>query len=338
MVDQPSPSCSNGSKEHPNNNNNNNNNKNESLIVQSLVEVDSCCSTKNSTNTYALRKSPIVPWNKQLLSIITVPLMMPVLALWSVAMATPLKNTLLSMVIPKCMDVVGKEFSQERQTLLQDLHGKILDVGSGGGAYLDYCPTADTTSATATSVTNQTTSANGDRIDEIRNDDNNRKPTTEKVIALEPNRQMHNTIRTRGKHLVKENKLEIVSSMEEVLANEAPESFDWVILGNVLCEVNDVAKTLDQIDQLLKPGGKVYFSEHVARPVGTWQRRYQDWINPLFRHIGGGCNCNHDSLLEMQKRRNWNVIFWQYEHVQVCMGYFVVGLAQKLKDKQDKLN
>jgi len=42
-----------------------------------------------------------------------------------------------------------------------------------------------------------------------------------------------------------------------------PKSVDWIILGNVLCEIPDVDEALRILDRLLKPGGRVYYSEHV---------------------------------------------------------------------------
>jgi SAM-dependent methyltransferase len=256
----------------------------ENLLVQTL-----------GGSTYALRKSPIVPWNQRLTkiatSILTAPLIVSFGLLWSVAMATPLKHTLMALLIPRNMETITKEFHAERGTLLKDVRGRVMDVGSGGGAYLVHCSNAD------------------------------------EVVAIEPIVNMHDLIREKGKHL---KKLTIVSTLDELLKSERADSFDWVILGNVLCEVPSVPKTLEQIDFLLKPGGKVYFSEHIARSKGTWKRWIQDTVNPCWRYIGAGCNCNRDSVSEI-RGRGWDVIAWKYDHIQACMGPFVLGLAQKPK-------
>jgi photosystem II stability/assembly factor-like uncharacterized protein len=53
-------------------------------------------------------------------------------------MATPLRSTLLSMFVPRIMESVDKEFHTERKTLLSGISGRVLDVGSGGGAYMRY--------------------------------------------------------------------------------------------------------------------------------------------------------------------------------------------------------
>ena len=46
------------------------------------------------------------------------------------------------------------------------------------------------------------------------------------------------------------------------------ESFDAAIVSLVLCTVADVKKTLQEILRVLKPGGNLYFIEHVAAPKG----------------------------------------------------------------------
>jgi len=253
-------------------------NNNKKMIVQTLDESD-----------YSLRVSPRRPWTKTVASFVTAPHMLPFGLIWGMAMATPLRATLISMMIPRIMDLTAKEFQQERQDLLQNVSGKVLDVGSGAGAYLEHCQKADL------------------------------------VVAVEPVEQLHESIRKRGRGI---KNLRIVSWLVNVMEIEEPCSFDWVILGNVLCEVEDLETTLKQIDVLLKPGGKVYFSEHIARPKGTWQRYIQDKVNPMWRHMGGGCNCNRDSLTAIQNQ-GWEVVAWTYHHIQVCMGPFVLGLAQK---------
>lgn len=118
----------------------------------------------------------------------------------------------------------------------------------------------------------------------------------------------------------------------ETYVREHPQqraTFDWVILGNVLCEIDDQISALQCINHVLKPGGHVYFSEHIGAPKGTWTRRLQDFINPIWRTAGGGCNCNHDSLENIQKTPGWQVIFWNYNGFKVGLAPFVLGLAMK---------
>ena len=255
------------------------------LVTQSL----------GNGETFSLRASPTVPWYKTAaktcVGIASVPIWLPAGLVWFVGVSIPpLRDFLFSIMIPRVMNMVDKEFKRERKTLLQNVSGKVLDVGSGGGAYLQYCNAAD------------------------------------QVVAVEPNLDMHKAIREAGKHL---QQLSIVRDISDVASDPSTaSSFDWVIFGNVLCEVPHAPTTIAQVDSLLKPGGKIYFSEHLGAPLGTWRRRFQNWVNPLWRHAGGGCNCNRDSLDDLQKL-SYDIVAWKYEHVRVCMGPMVLGLALK---------
>lgn len=97
----------------------------------------------------------------------------------------------------------------------------------------------------------------------------------------------------------------------------------------VLCEVDNARETIEKVDSILKPDGRVYFMEHIGCEHGTWERSIQDLVNPLYRVARGGCNCNVDSLKIMQECTNWTVVKWDYDHIKVMLGKIVVGLAKK---------
>jgi hypothetical protein len=60
--------------------------------------------------------------------------------------------------------------------------------------------------------------------------------------------------------------------------------------------VPDQRQVLEEIKQLLAPGGRLFFVEHVAAHPGTCTRVVQDSINPVYTILAGGCNCNRDTL------------------------------------------
>ena len=244
-------------------------------------------------NSYTLVVPSASPWPvslaKNILTLVAAPLIVPSLMVSSILMSTSLRNKLISIFVPWFMGKVDGLFSKERSILLRTIgpETSVLDVGSGGGAYLAYCQSA------------------------------------KRVVAVEPVKEMHHKIRHAGKNL---RELTTVSDLQDL--NEE-ESFDFCILGNVLCEVPNVDSTLQQIDRHLKPGAMVYFSEHIGRPKGTWQRWIQNTINPWYCHTSGGCNCNRDSLQSLQRMGNWNIIYWTFGNVQVVLGPMVLGLAVK---------
>ena len=68
--------------------------------------------------------------------------------------------------------------------------------------------------------------------------------------------------------------------------------FDAVVIGLALCSIPDPQLALAEIARVLKPGGRFRFMEHVRGEDGTLLARVQDIINPAWRVISGGCNCN----------------------------------------------
>jgi SAM-dependent methyltransferase len=205
----------------------------------------------------------------------------------------------INKMINTVMCIVADLFDEHRAELLQGIQTDhtVLDLGAGAGHYMKFLCKAN------------------------------------RLIALEPIPNFHKNYRQKAIDAgMKETQIEVHGCVIESYMEKNPEmkaSFDWVILGNVLCEVDNQQSTLNCVNQLLKPGGYVYFSEHVASPKGTWIRTLQDLVNPIWRTAGGGCNCNRDSLVNIRSIPCWQVIAWEYNGFQVGLGPFVLGLALK---------
>ena len=144
-------------------------------------------------------------------------------------------------------------------------------------------------------------------------------------MAVESIEPLHPSIRKAGKEL---KKLSIVSTIDEAIKKEE-EMFDYIIFSNILCKIPNPKEALQKADAVLAPGGKVFFSEHIGRPAGTWTRTFQNVCNPIWCHAAGGCNCNRDTVELIRQMKGWEVISWQYEHKQIISGPFVLGLAVK---------
>ena len=71
-------------------------------------------------------------------------------------------------------------------------------------------------------------------------------------------------------------------------------SFDEVVVTLTLCSVDDPGQVLAEMRRVLKPGGRYHFFEHVAAD-DPWYRRLQEWLNPLQRVLGCGCNMNRET-------------------------------------------
>lgn len=63
--------------------------------------------------------------------------------------------------------------------------------------------------------------------------------------------------------------------------------FDVIVSCLVLCTVADLARSLSELNRVLKPGGELRLLEHVAAE-GTW-RRVQGALQPVYRWMSAGC-------------------------------------------------
>lgn len=66
-------------------------------------------------------------------------------------------------------------------------------------------------------------------------------------------------------------------------------SADTIVLTYTLCTIPDWHKALLQMRRVLKPGGKLLFSEHGEAPDANI-KHWQEKINPYWKCIVGGCN------------------------------------------------
>ena len=74
----------------------------------------------------------------------------------------------------------------------------------------------------------------------------------------------------------------------------ADEHFDSAVCTLVLCTVEDQRSALAELRRVLRPGGRLYFCEHV-RSADEGVARWQDRLHRPWRWFGHGCNCNRDT-------------------------------------------
>ncbi|MGJ5631704.1 class I SAM-dependent methyltransferase [Nostoc sp. CALU 1950] len=181
--------------------------------------------------------------------------------------------------------------AQLKQAFFADLDGRVLEIGPGAGANLSYYPT------------------------DIY------------WIGIEPNPFMHSYLKEEAERFGLHN-IELRLGSAERLEIE-DNSIDVVVSTHVLCSVTDLVTTLREIRRVLKPDGRFLFIEHVAAECGTWTRRIQDGIEPVWKTMFDNCHPNRETgeILE-------NVGFESVDYQQFNLSFpifspHIAGVARK---------
>ncbi len=113
-----------------------------------------------------------------------------------------------------------------------------------------------------------------------------------KVVAVEPNPNMHTSLRAAAVEHDVDLEIRTVQG-ERIDVDDA--TADGVVATLVLCGVDDPDAVVGEVRRILKPGGTYFFLEHVAAPPGTATRRIQDLVHRPHRWLANGCETNRDT-------------------------------------------
>ncbi|MGD8328423.1 MAG: class I SAM-dependent methyltransferase [Acidobacteriota bacterium] len=150
----------------------------------------------------------------------------------------------------------GDEIERRKRTLLAAVHGTVVEIGAGAGANLRLYPQA-----------------------------------VDLLLLIEPNAHLRPYLRREASRQGRS--VEVRSGTAEHM-EVADEFADFVVSTLVLCSVDDLRATLDEVLRVLKPGGVFVFVEHVAAPRGTPLRRWQRRLRRFWRMIGDGCTLDRE--------------------------------------------
>jgi len=116
------------------------------------------------------------------------------------------------------------------------------------------------------------------------------KARVRRIVGVDPALQMHALALRRIKAAGLEVELLGLSAEKLPLKDQ---TFDTVVCTYTLCSIPDPVRALAEIRRVLRPGGKLLFSEHGLAPdesVRRWQRRLQ----PIWGPLAGGCSLSLD--------------------------------------------
>ena len=111
----------------------------------------------------------------------------------------------------------------------------------------------------------------------------------------------------------------------------APSSFDGVVATLVFCSVKEGYQFLDAINKALKIGGTFFFLEHI-KSKSLPRRLLQHLINPIWRAISGGCQCNRPTDVRLLSDSRFTVLSSDYFRTSAGFPWVkdhVIGVIKK---------
>ena len=152
-----------------------------------------------------------------------------------------------------------KPIMRQREKVVHQAEGVVLELGCGTGTNFGLY--------------------DADKVDHLH--------------AIEP----HPPMVDRAKTTWEDGGYEIPCDIHTCGAEAVPledKSVDTAVITFVLCTIPDWQSSLQEVRRVLKPGGRVLFSEHGLAPdegVAKWQRR----IEPVWKKMAGGCHLTRDT-------------------------------------------
>jgi len=185
-----------------------------------------------------------------------------------------------------------KDIADRKRALFADVHGNVLEIGPGTGSNLSYYP-----------------------------------PDIH-WIGVEPNRFMHPYLQKEAERLGLD--IDLRSGIAERLDAE-DNSMDAVVSTLVLCSVDNLAATLQEVLRVLKPTGRFFFLEHVAAPKGTGLRRVQHWARPFWKTLADGCHPDRETWIALENAGFDSVSYQHFRanNLPPMISPQIIGIATK---------
>ena len=181
-----------------------------------------------------------------------------------------------------------------KRSLLGDLSGEVVEIGPGSGVNLPYLPR------------------------EVW------------WTGIEPNPCFHPYILKEAARLERPVRLRI-GVAEDLELEDA--SVDAVVGTLVLCSVDRVEAVLEEILRVLKPGGRYCFLEHVAAPPGSWLRRLQCVVRPVWSTVLDGCRPDADTRVQIARAGFAQLKWEEFQAPLPVVSPHICGFAEKGREE-----
>ena len=161
-------------------------------------------------------------------------------------------------ILPKAVHWIcnQKPFDYQRKKVVPMASGRVLEIGIGSGLNLPFY--------------------DPDKV--------------EHIWGLEPSKKMQDMAQKKiGACQINVTFIGLSGEEIPLEKNDA----DSIVVTYTLCTISEVLNALNEMRRVLKPGGRLIFSEHGKAPdknIRKWQNR----LNPVWSYFGGGCQLNRD--------------------------------------------
>lgn len=169
-----------------------------------------------------------------------------------------------TFILPKVIDWTCKQRSnmKQREKVVPLASGNVLEIGIGSGLNLPFY----------------------------------NEKNVKHLTAIDPSVEIWN------KNAIDINDLPFEFEFIKAFAEDIPadnNSFDTIVITYTLCSIPDTVIAFDEIKRVLKINGQLIFCEHGKAPDRSVER-WQNFINPMWKRLGGGCTLNRDipSIIE----------------------------------------
>ena len=197
-------------------------------------------------------------------------------------------------LFPRLLDWATRPLARDRETLISQAHGRVLEIGVGNGANFAFY------SAQA-----------------------------REIHGIEPGQALLAEAHQRAALQSHPERFRLIQAGAEALPYP-DDHFDCVVACLVFCTIPDAVSAARETLRVLKPGGTLLVLEHVAHEQPLW-RRGQKLLEPVWTPMACGCHLSRDTL-SLFSRAGFDTSglrHWQHPKIPRLAGFMLSGKAIK---------